>query len=209
MLIALFTAMFLLYWSSSSAPLMANLEQAEKLIKANVADDAQREQALKIVGRMKDVTKAYHSRNENVAKSLSNLVKSRTTQPAALEATLEPLLADDNATREQLVDLRFQLQSVLTAKEWAAVFPPPKAAPAAGAQKNAAAPRIESSLLPATCDCAGFGEPQLVIPGRRKGGTRGDAENTCEGARLRQGKSWSTVGVASRSAATTLQLTYR
>jgi len=142
MLIALFTAMYLMYWSSGSSPLMANLEQTEKLIKANVADDARREQAVQIVGRMKDVIKAYNSRNANVAKSLAGLVQSRATQPAALEATLDPLLADDDATREQLVDLRFQLKSVLTAKEWAAVFPPPKA----GAQKSAAGPRIEGHL---------------------------------------------------------------
>jgi hypothetical protein len=143
MLIALFTAMYLLFWSSSSSPLMANLDLTEKLIKANVADDAHREQALAIAGRMKDVTKAYNSRNENLAKSLAGLVQSRATQPAALEAILDPLLADDNATREQLVDLRFQLKSVLTAKEWAAVFPPPKATRAAGAEKNAAAQRTE------------------------------------------------------------------
>ena len=143
MLIALFTAMYLMYWSSSSSPLMANLEQTEKLIKANVADDTRREQALRIVGQMRDVVKAYNSRNASVGKSLAALVEDRATKSAALEATLQPLLADDNATREQLVDLRFQLKAVLTAKEWAAVFPPSKAAPTGGGQKNAAAPRIE------------------------------------------------------------------
>lgn len=143
MLIALFTAMYLMYWSSSSSPLMANLEQTEKLIKANVADAARREQALQIMGRMKDVIKAYNSRNANVAKSLADLVQVRATQQAALQAALDPLVADDNATREQLVDLRFQLKSVLTAKEWAVVFPSLKAAPAAGARKNAERPRTE------------------------------------------------------------------
>jgi hypothetical protein len=33
---------------------MANLDRTEKLIKVNVADDAHREQALGIVGRMKE-----------------------------------------------------------------------------------------------------------------------------------------------------------
>lgn len=138
MLIATFTALYLLYWSSGSVRLMANLDQTEKHIKANVADGARREQALQIVGRMKDANKAYWAQREKAAKSLAALIGKRATQSATLEAALNPLLADDNTTREQLVDLRFQLKSVLTAREWAAVFPPPKVVPSAGTKVRAA-----------------------------------------------------------------------
>ncbi|HTT37141.1 MAG TPA: hypothetical protein VMH32_05680 [Burkholderiales bacterium] len=143
MLIATLTALYLLFWSSSSAPLLSNLDQTEKLIKANVENDARRERALQIVGRMKDVHKAYWTQRGTVSKSLAALLETRATQPSALEAALNPLLADSDRMRDQLVDLRFQLKSVLTASEWAAVFRPPKVAPSAGGKVKFARRRTE------------------------------------------------------------------
>jgi len=143
MLIGTFTALYLLFWTSSSTPMMANLQQTEQRIKANVADDARRQQALQIVGRMNDANKAYSEQSRKVIKSLTALIGKRTTQPAAIEAALDPLLADDKTTREQLLDLRIQLKSVLTVNEWGAVFAPPKTAPAAGTRKTFALPRAE------------------------------------------------------------------
>jgi hypothetical protein len=35
----------------------------------------------------------------------------------------QPLITDDSATAEKLLDLRFQLRTVLTESEWAKVFP--------------------------------------------------------------------------------------
>ena len=145
MLIATLTALYLLFWSSSSAPLLSNLDQTEKLINANVTDDARRERALQIVGRMKDAHKAYWTQRGQVSKSLAALLETRATQQAALESALNPLLADSNSMRDQLVDLRFQLKSVLTANEWTAVFPPPKVAPSAGGKVKVAGQRTEGA----------------------------------------------------------------
>jgi len=145
MLIATLTALYLLFWSSSSTPLMSNLDQVEKRIKANVEDAARREQALQIVDRMEDANKAYWTQREKAAKSLAALIGNRATQPPALKSALDPLLADASRVRAQLVDLRFQLKSVLTANEWAAVFPPPKVAPSAGAKVKVARRGTEGS----------------------------------------------------------------
>ena len=55
------------------------------------------------------------------------LLSVRETEVAAIGRAGEPLIADDRATSEKLVELRFQLKSVLTASEWSKVFPLPAA----------------------------------------------------------------------------------
>ena len=138
MLIATFTALYLLFWASSSGSTDPNLEHMATLIKSNVEDKTRREQALQIVAHMQDVNKAHSALREKVANSLAKLIGNRTTPPAAIEDALNPLIADDKTTREQILDLRFQLKSVLTAKEWGAVFTPPKAGAAPGTKKMSA-----------------------------------------------------------------------
>jgi hypothetical protein len=60
----------------------------------------------------------------------------RETPSAATTRAAEPLIAEDIATSEKLVDLRFKLKSVLTADEWARVLPTRAAAATTGKKGN-------------------------------------------------------------------------
>ena len=62
-----------------------------------------------------------------------NLVSVRETPVAEIvDRAVQPMIAEDRALAQKLVDMRFELKSALTASEWAKVFP----APAAASAKN-------------------------------------------------------------------------
>ena len=133
---ALITFLLLHYGSGSSSPaLLWPYEQTERRIKQDIADEARQKPALEIVDRMKAVTKAYAKQREKSVEALAKLEARRATPVAAIEGAGQPLIAEDRATAEKLLDLRFQLKSVLTASEWAKVLPAP-ATTAASARKS-------------------------------------------------------------------------
>ena len=74
---------------------------------------------------MKTVNQAYAKQREKSVEALAKLEATRETPVAELARASQPLIAEDRATAEQLLVLRFQLKSVLTASEWAKVFPAP------------------------------------------------------------------------------------
>jgi hypothetical protein len=121
---ALVTYLLLHYDSSSSSPaLLWPYEQTEKRIKQDVADEARQKQALEIVEQMKTVNAAYAKQRDKSVEALAKLEAIRQTPVAELERAAQPLIAEDRATAQKLLDLRFQLKSVLTASEWAKVLP--------------------------------------------------------------------------------------
>jgi hypothetical protein len=138
MLIAALITYLLIHYDSSSPALLWPYEQTEKRIKQDVTDGARQKQALEIVEQMKTVNKAYAKQRERSVEALAKLEAMRETPVAQLERAGQPLIAEDRATAEQLLVLRFQLKSVLTASEWAKVIPAP-ATTAATARKSALA----------------------------------------------------------------------
>lgn len=136
MLIAALTAFLLIHFGSHSAAVTPQLDQAAALIQKNVADEAHRKQALAIVDQMKAEAKASAKQREKSVETLNGVLAKRTAPASDIERAAQPLVADDQASAEKLLDLRFQLKSVLTASEWKNVFPaPPTDAP--GKRKNA------------------------------------------------------------------------
>jgi hypothetical protein len=125
MLIAAITAYLLIHFGSHSLAVAPQLEQATQLIKKDVADEARQKQALAIVDQMKAATKAYAQRREKSIGSLNGVLGKRATPSSEIVSAAQPLIIDDSATAEKLLDLRFQLKSVLTQSEWAKVFPAP------------------------------------------------------------------------------------
>lgn len=117
------TLYMLLHLGSGSSALMLQYDQAEKLIKRNVADETRQKQALKIVDQMKAAKEAYAKEREKSVAVLIKLLSVRGTPTAAITSAGQPLIGEDRATAEKLLDLRFQLKSVLPANEWAKVFP--------------------------------------------------------------------------------------
>lgn len=121
MLISLLVAYLLLHSDSgsSSPTVLWPYERTEKL----VAGQARQKQALEIVEQMKTVNEVYAKQREKSVEALAKLEATRETPVAELGRASQPLIAEDRATAEQLLVLRFQLKSVLTASKWAKVFP--------------------------------------------------------------------------------------
>ena len=132
MLIAATIAFLLIRYGSSSLALMWPYDHVEKLVKQDVADEARRKQALEIVEQMKAANKAYDKEREKSVDALAKLVSVRETPVAEIDRAVQPMIAEDRALAQKLVDMRFELKSALTASEWAKVFP----APAAASAKN-------------------------------------------------------------------------
>jgi hypothetical protein len=135
-LIALLTAFLLLHFGSHSSALTSQLDQTAALIQKDVADEAHRKQALVIVDQMKAQAQAAAKQRQKSVDALNSVLARRTMPASDIERAAQPLFADDRASAEKLLDLRFQLKSVLTADEWKMVFPAP-AAEAAGKKRSA------------------------------------------------------------------------
>jgi hypothetical protein len=136
MLIAAITAYLLIHFGSHSAAMTPQLDQTAALIQKHVADEAHRKQALAIVDQMKAEAKAYAKQRDKAVGALNGVLSKRTAPTSEIEQAAQPLVADDRASAEKLLDLRFQLKSVLTQDEWKKVFPA-SAGDAAGKKKSA------------------------------------------------------------------------
>jgi len=119
-------ALFLvLHFSHHSPAVMAPFEQAAALIKKDVADPAHQKQALAIVDQMKSEAKAYSEKRDSSMDALTKLLVKRATPTSDIEHAGDPLIDEDRAYAEKILDLRVRLKSVLSASEWAKVFPTP------------------------------------------------------------------------------------
>ena len=136
MLIAALTAYLLIHFGSHSSALTAQLDQTAALIQKDVADEAHRKQALVIVDQMKAEAQAAAKQRQKSVDALNSVLAKRTTPVSDIERAAQPLVVEDRASAEKLLDLRFQLKSVLTPDEWKMVFPAP-AAEATGKKKSA------------------------------------------------------------------------
>jgi len=123
MLIALLTAYLIMHFSSDSSALSAPFAQAAERIKKNVSDDDRQKQALTVIDRMKSEAQAYTQKRDSSMDVLARLLAKRTTAASDIEHASQPLIDEDRARGERLLDLRFKLKSVLTSSEWAKVFP--------------------------------------------------------------------------------------
>jgi hypothetical protein len=132
MLIAVITAYLMMHYGSGSSALMWQYDQTEKLIKQNVAGEARQKQALEIVNQMKAATETHAKEREKSVGALVKVLSVRETPVAAIGRAGQPLIAEDRATAEKLLDLRFKLKSVLRANEWAKVLPVRSTTDAAG-----------------------------------------------------------------------------
>ena len=135
MLIAALTAYLLIHFGSHCSALTAQLDQTAALIQKDVADEAHRKQALVIVDQMKAEGQAAAEQQQKSVDVLNSVLAKRTTPASDIERVAQPLVADDRASAEKILDLRFQLKSVLTPDEWKLVFPAP-AADSAGKKRS-------------------------------------------------------------------------
>jgi len=137
MLIALLTTFLILHFGAHSSAVVPPFEQTAALIKKYVVDETRQKQALALVDQMKTQSTGYLQRREKLTEGLAQLAAKRATPMSEIENAAQPLIADDRATAEKLLDLRFQLKSVLTADEWSQVFPAPQVKPASADKRTA------------------------------------------------------------------------
>jgi hypothetical protein len=114
----------LMMHGSNAVTLLWPYDETVKRIKQDVTDEARRKQAVDIIGHMKAVNQAFAKQREKSVEVFANLAAHRESPALNFQQASEPLVAEDRAVAERLLDLRFQLKSVLTANEWAKVFPP-------------------------------------------------------------------------------------
>jgi hypothetical protein len=146
MLIAALTAYLLLHYGSHSSELTNDWERTMALIKQNVADETRKKQALAIVDDMKAVSTSSTKQREKSVDALNKLLAKRELPATEIRQAVQPLISEDEATANKLLDLHFQLKTVLTAREWALVFPAP-AKDSGGANKSSQAQaRVTSDL---------------------------------------------------------------
>ena len=129
MLIAALTAYLLLHYGSHSSALTPQFDQTAALIKQHVKDEARQKRALTTVDQMKTIVKASAKQREKSMNALNELLAKREVSTGDIRLAAEPLITEDRATADKLLDLRFQLKSALTASEWAKVFPGPAKSP--------------------------------------------------------------------------------
>jgi hypothetical protein len=125
MLIAALTVFLLIHFGSHSSAMTPELDQTAALIQKDVADDTRRKQAAAIVDQMKAEAKVSAEQREKSVGALNGVLARRTASMSEVERAAQPLVAEDRASAEKLLDLRFQLKSVLTPSEWKLVFPAP------------------------------------------------------------------------------------
>ena len=114
----------LMMHGSNTATLLWPYDQTSQRIKQAVTDEGRRKQAVDFINQMKAVNKAFAKQREKSVEVLAKLAAYRESPAADFQQASEPLIAEDRAAAESLLDLRFQLKSVLTANEWAKIFPP-------------------------------------------------------------------------------------
>lgn len=114
----------LMMHGSNTATLLWPYDETSQRIKQEVTNEARRKQAVDIINQMKAVNKAFAKQREKSVEVLAKLAAHRESAAADFQQASEPLIAEDRASAESLLELRFHLKSVLTANEWAKVFPP-------------------------------------------------------------------------------------
>ena len=131
MLIAIVTILAI-FMFGRSGNVAQEYRVADQRIKKVVTDPQWRDQALHIVEEMKKTAEASAKEQHKSVDSLQHLLDRRTASKGEIDAALQPMLANDHATADKLLDMRFQLTGVLTREEWTQVFPPPAPASSAG-----------------------------------------------------------------------------
>jgi hypothetical protein len=116
----------LVYFNTGHATALApQIDRAETVVKKNVHDEARRKQALQIIGQIKSTCADFVKSREKSAKAVNQALDKREVTPQELQSAAAPLLAEEQQVRDRLLDLQFQLRKVLTAEEWAQVYPKP------------------------------------------------------------------------------------
>lgn len=92
----------------------------------DVVDDPERlAKAREVIKTWRKDGNYFHKRTKQRGSMVTELLKSRGTPPSTIQITLVDMDEDTDTTLQRVLDYRFALRELLTAEEWAEVFPPP------------------------------------------------------------------------------------
>jgi hypothetical protein len=122
MLVALLAA-YLLGGGAVSGGILtpAAIKDIGKQIEARVEASAQAE-AMAVIGDLKGEVKAFDKTFGKSGKVLTKLYKDHGATASDMQAVLDDLNAEWEATQTRSLDLRFELKDTLTADEWNEIF---------------------------------------------------------------------------------------
>lgn len=125
MLIALFTAMFVLMGGSTGhagALTTASVKQMAEQVELVVTDPVRAETATETLDQLGDEIKAFEKAFSKTSKGLVDLYEDHEATSEEVLVVLDNLNSDWEASQLRAVDLRFKLKDSLTEEEWADVF---------------------------------------------------------------------------------------
>jgi hypothetical protein len=127
MLTSLIIAYFVLH-GGTSALVQQHIETASKLVDKNITVEATKKQAIAILDSAKKENEAYLDSRKKTISALKPILANRATTDAELAAAMKPFLAEESVNANQMTDRLFELRKVLSASDWAKVFPAPEPA---------------------------------------------------------------------------------
>lgn len=108
---------------SGTFPLVAELDHAKTLIKAEVAEGPHRTELLEVIDRAEHSAKASLEKRKKTSKELLELVHKYDAPADDIQAKLEQQRAESAAYQEEMIQYRFDLKGKMSRAEWAKAFP--------------------------------------------------------------------------------------
>jgi hypothetical protein len=119
MLIAIITILFL---GGSSTGLLDYIAETRDNVKAVMAKDERRTEALATLKAMKKITNARNKQVKRASRELSKAFAGADSSDEAIDAIWSGYFATVKQHDHELLDLRYELREQLTREEWEAVF---------------------------------------------------------------------------------------
>jgi hypothetical protein len=117
---------FLILHGGASQLMQEHLEATTKAVDKNITVDATKKQALAILDSATKENNAFIAQRQKIVDALKKDLANKGTTIAEIEAVVKPLLPGDSANASHMTDRIFELRKVLSASDWAKVFPAPE-----------------------------------------------------------------------------------
>ena len=113
-----------IFGSSGTFPLVAGLDHAKTLNKAQVAEGPHRTELLELIDRAEHAAKDALEKRKKTTRELLALVHTYDARAGDIQRVLEQQRAESEAYQEQMTRYRFELKGKMSREDWTKVFPP-------------------------------------------------------------------------------------
>lgn len=119
MLIALMTILFL---GGGSSGLFDYIADAKDSVKQTIPKGEEQKIALDTIKAMKKTIKARSKFGGKTTKTLGKLLSNHETTNSEIDAVWEEYFAEMDRYNEEMLDLRFELKTQISRKDWETIF---------------------------------------------------------------------------------------